>query len=88
MTFTLTVINGCPFCDELMRVFPNMVKKYPKAQFAMKCDTQAKEDITYPILSIIHLGKRKLYEDQISGSLYEKDVVDFIERSITNAEKS
>ena len=85
MTFFLKVIKGCPFCDEMMHVFPKMVKKYPGVSFDMRCVSETTDEDdgeVFPIVKFVHLGSHGLFTDKISGALFEKDLVGFIERSL------
>jgi len=90
MTFVLTVIKGCPFCDELLKIFPELVKKYQGVSFSMRCVSEDAlklypKDTVFPIVGFVHLGVKGEITDEIKGALFEQDVIKFIERNVTRA---
>lgn len=54
MRVEIYVINDCPYCDNLLKVLPDLVKKYPEAEFLVTSNNQIKFDM-YP--TVVVAGK-------------------------------
>ena len=93
MLIHLTVIQGCPFCDEVLKAWPKMVKKYPGVDFYATClgkDTlpEVEDGKIFPIIGCVSAEPgQDPFIDEISGAIYEQQLTEFIERSLRKAGK-
>ena len=93
MLIHLTVIQGCPFCDEVLKAWPKMVKKYPGVDFYATCLDAGKlpeveDGKVFPIVGCVSAKPgQDPFIDEISGAIYEQQLTEFIERSLRKAGK-